>query len=294
MNVICQAEQRDLNQIKELWHLAFEEDKSYIDAYFLRRSQTSEVWVKKQDGKIVSMVTLIPMQLCDPAMKPSQAMMIYGFATHPDWQGQGVGSLFLQEVLEMLWKRSFDAVLLVPASESLFEYYRGRGFQDYFFHYCYTNQGNGSCLQKSCVTSLPQWTKTDVRQYQRIREALLQGRRHVCFREEEICFQQFLSQYSGADLYCFESMDQVGCASIERLPGESLLIKEFLYGPGEAWDSLTSLLSLFEYKKLEIRSLMSRLGDVEGVKRNFGMVAFSNSHKTNFVDNMFYLGLGFD
>lgn len=293
MTSIIRAMEKDLDQLKGLWLLAFKEEQSFIEAYFQKRFYEGEIWVKKHGEQIIAMVTLMPMHVCNPHSGSDRAMMIYGFATHPDWQGQGVGKLFLQEILEMLWERSIKAVLLVPASPSLFEYYRGQGFRDFFYHYVYT-YNQIPALACNGQASIFNWVKTDAGLYTRLRQSLLQGMTHVCFREEEVSFQKFLSQFSGADLYSFEDEDHVGCAAVECLPGEKLLIKEFLTGPGEESGSLFSLLNHFNFHQLEIRSPMSRLEGVLGKKAPFGMIVFREPMANRYNDQTSYLGLGFD
>ena len=65
-------------------------------------------------------------------------------------------------------------------------------------------------------------------EYNLKREKQLSGKFHVSYTAEDIDYQRKLSQQSGADIYGIEIEEVGGCAVIELLEQDKVLIKELL------------------------------------------------------------------
>lgn len=65
----------------------------------------------------------------DCSLEGRRAAYVYGIAAFRDHQGRGIGSKLIRGALEHLKGQGYEAVLLVPAGESLFGYYERLGFR---------------------------------------------------------------------------------------------------------------------------------------------------------------------
>lgn len=65
----------------------------------------------------------------DCSLEGRRAAYVYGIAAFRDRQGRGIGSKLIRGALEHLKGQGYEAVLLVPAGESLFGYYERLGFR---------------------------------------------------------------------------------------------------------------------------------------------------------------------
>ena len=65
----------------------------------------------------------------DCSLEGRKAAYIYGIAAFEDCRGRGIGSGLIRAALERLKAGGYEAVFLVPAGESLFDYYRRFGFR---------------------------------------------------------------------------------------------------------------------------------------------------------------------
>jgi GNAT superfamily N-acetyltransferase len=97
-----QAEREDLKELKELWKLCFGDDDRYIDFYYRNRDWVKETAVLVQDGRIASMLTMIPVDLLDKYGKVRRASMLFAIATHPDFRKRGYAEQLIEYSNEYL------------------------------------------------------------------------------------------------------------------------------------------------------------------------------------------------
>ncbi|HYE67115.1 MAG TPA: GNAT family N-acetyltransferase, partial [Anaerovoracaceae bacterium] len=80
------AKIEDLKGLTEVWKLTFGDEDSFIDLYFQSRDWLNETAVLLLDGRIVSMLTMIPVDMIGETGESCKASMLYAIATHPDFQ----------------------------------------------------------------------------------------------------------------------------------------------------------------------------------------------------------------
>lgn len=125
------ARKEDHAQLKALWMDVFGDGPKEVDTYFSLRHSDENMLVWAEAGRIGAMLTMLPLTLVhDQAAYP--ARYIYAVATAPQMRGRGIAGLLLEKAGEIIREEGGAAALLVPASQSLFDYYQKRAFHTAF------------------------------------------------------------------------------------------------------------------------------------------------------------------
>ena len=110
----------DFQQARELYNLAFGEDKPFDDLLFADFFEYCHTLF--EGDRLVSMLFLLPCELCfEDKILPVQ--YIYAAATQPDQRGKGHMGRLLDQI-----KRQESIFLLRPATDKLVDYYKRQGF----------------------------------------------------------------------------------------------------------------------------------------------------------------------
>lgn len=265
------AKKEDLLQLKEIWKLCFGDEDSFIDFYFENRDWLRETAVLVTDGRILSMLTMIPVALTAGDGEKTRASMLYAIATHPGFQKRGFAEQLIEYSNEYLLTKSVLATLLVPAGEDLFRFYEKRGYRVGFFV-------REALLSREEIEKLTgpaapcRIRPVGSERYNLIRRDQLKGRPYLDYREEEIAFEKRLTLMSGADLFAIEAGGSEGCAYVERISEEELIVKEFLIPDRYLAAALKQLAELLPGEKYTVRT-PSYVGEsLGGAVRPFGML----------------------
>ena len=116
------------NQTRILWDKCFsEEDKSFVDFYFEKRyTDQDNVYIEK-DGKVVSALQLISYPFSYYG-KTIGCAYLSGCGTDPEYRSQGLMNDVILKALNQAKNNGACFAALIPASESLFNYYEGTSF----------------------------------------------------------------------------------------------------------------------------------------------------------------------
>lgn len=295
MKEIRFAKKSDIPKLKEIWKICFGDDDDYIDFFFKNKYKEEETLLSLCDAEIAAMLTMIPTKIVMPDNSSLKASMIYAVATHPKYRGKGLSSKLMEYSNNYLLNNNVDASILVPATESLFKFYSRQGYMEGFYlrEVVLTDENikgferitNTQCL---IVSATPE-------EYNKRRENLLQGKLYVAYGDEEIAYQKALSKYSGADIYAIDIEDIRGCAIVERINSEKVIIKELLIPEKFLKDGIIQITKLLPAKEYILR-LPSYLGeDFGGVIRAFGMIHLHRRIDEKVVTNTSgYMGLAYD
>ncbi len=122
--IIRKARESDIPKLREIWAECFPQDVEYAKFFFERIFKLPCAVVCEIAGECVGMIHVFPRELSTPKGKLS-GKYIYGVGTLKKFRGRGIaGRLLASE------EHSCDALLLIPQSESLFEFYRKYGFSE--------------------------------------------------------------------------------------------------------------------------------------------------------------------
>ncbi len=116
------------NQTRILWDKCFsEEDKRFVDFYFEKRyTDQDNVYIEK-DGKVVSALQLISYPFSYYG-KTIGCAYLSGCGTDPEYRSQGLMNDVIVKALNQAKNNGACFAALIPASESLFNYYEGTNF----------------------------------------------------------------------------------------------------------------------------------------------------------------------
>lgn len=107
-----------------LWKECFGDDDEFIHRYLDYAFSNNLFYFSENNKKLVSFLSLIPVKLFSDN-RELKGYYLYGVATSPEFRGEGAGKRLLEKTLNSL---SFDFIVTIPASDSLFKYYRNQGF----------------------------------------------------------------------------------------------------------------------------------------------------------------------
>ena len=116
------------NQTRTLWDKCFsEEDKRFVDFYFEKRYNEQDNIHIEKDGKVVSAMQLISYPFSYYG-KTIGCSYLSGCCTDPDYRSQGLMNDLIIKALTQAKNNGACFAALIPATESLFNYYEGTNF----------------------------------------------------------------------------------------------------------------------------------------------------------------------
>ena len=117
-------------QLRQLWQACFHDSDDYLDIFFNNVYDPSFAHDVCRDGEVVSALYMLPylLRLDAGCVLPMQYMC--GVSTAEAYRGQGLASDLIRQVLQ---KETAPLVCLMPAEDSLFDYYSQFGFSPAFF-----------------------------------------------------------------------------------------------------------------------------------------------------------------
>lgn len=286
------AKKEDLEGLKEIWKRSFGDEDRLIDQYFQSRDWISQTAVLLQDGKSVSMLTMIPVDLIGEYGEKCPAAMIYAVATHPDYQKRGFADQLIEFSNQTLLSEHVPVTVLVPATESLFHFYEKRGYRNGFF--LREAVLIDAEIEKQAGPKPPPCRVTPIEpsEYNRLRREQLIGQPYLDYREEEIFFQRMLARMNGADLFAIEIEGAEGCACAERVSKEEVILKELLIPDRYLAASLLRLSELLPAEKYTVRTPLHSGQILGGTVRPFGMLRVNEADLSASLKS--YLGIAFD
>lgn len=114
---------KDLSALRHLWQEAFDEPEDFTDLFFSVGFSPDRYHCIWDNGVPVSALYWFDCQLGSQKLA-----YIYGVATLKTHQGKGLAGKLLQETHNILQAQGYAGTILVPADQSLFDFYRKFGY----------------------------------------------------------------------------------------------------------------------------------------------------------------------
>lgn len=115
-------EQREM---REMWHEIFGDEIAEIDSFLIRHDDAMP-FIHKENGEVVSMFFVVPLQMWGKCVA-----YIYAVATKPEYRGRGIASKLLNEAMQQLCiGGKFDIAALIPSSAESKRLYERLGFEE--------------------------------------------------------------------------------------------------------------------------------------------------------------------
>lgn len=146
-----------VNQLSILWQSIFDEDEAVINIYFQNVYGICENPIIENNGEILSSAFLVPCEI-----GKHKGFYVYCALTHKQHRGQGLMAQILAKADKIREKSGFDFLLLVPAEESLFNYYAKFGFVPFGYGFSADFPENYSEIQAK-YSSVRKYSETEVK-----------------------------------------------------------------------------------------------------------------------------------
>lgn len=130
--MVTLANKNNIEQAKKLWEISFGDSKEYVDFVFSNHFTHENVLVYLEDSKVIGIVCFEPFTLKSKTQS-IPVVYLFAFAVHPDYRSKGIGGKLLKGFHKHMEANGYAATILTPATESLFNYYRSHGYEDYFY-----------------------------------------------------------------------------------------------------------------------------------------------------------------
>ncbi len=202
-----------MTELKKLWHEVFGDAPCVIDTYFNIFYSPDLTATEYVDGELAAAAYVMPAgELVNGSLREKCAH-IYAVAVYPKFRGRGLGITVTNRAVELAEKAGYTAVILHPASESLFGYYE----KHCGFYTCF------SSAAKTGTASATPLKEADIETYISCRKSYLKDIPHV---ELSRGILDFFTK-CGGKLYTSET----GCAAVENIDG-TLYFREALGDAG--------------------------------------------------------------
>lgn len=275
------AHSADVPALKALWALCFGDEASYIDRFFEDLFLPEHMVVCDNGAAPVSMVAFLPCTLRTPA-GDFPCTYLYAMATHPQYQGRGLGQQLLRFAYDYAReRRGWVGLTLVPADEGLFQFYAKTAYQTAFSYQSVSWTGQTPARPVAVSPISPE-------EYRRLRELLLAGRVHL---DHSLPFLAHLDREvrrTGGGLFRLVLPGgEPGCAVAERGEDGLWQVKELLAPKALNQEALAALARHLGTGKLTARTPVEDPAQA----RPFGMARWPEP-QPDF--SQAYLGLALD
>ena len=110
-----------------LWQQVFGDGESFSGPVFDSFAGPGNVYLSEEAGQLQAILSAVPVTLSG-----HKGFYLYGLATDPACRGKGLMTGLMEWAEAQLAAAGAEFCCLVPASASLFEFYRARGYQKAF------------------------------------------------------------------------------------------------------------------------------------------------------------------
>ncbi len=256
------ANERKPQEIINLWQQCFHDDTAYIQMYLDNRFETENMLVIYEDGCLVSMASLLPVQVTINGTKEN-ARYVYAVATLPAYRKKGYASDLLRHALE----KYGEPLILQPADRELQEYYEKHGFVDAFGEspcWIYAGKCTGTPVipsgsennlraaeaeeETSQIEELGGWSVTDAdaKVYKALRDEAFEKEGYVEWNEQAVAYAIKENQFcEGRTLLLARTVHDTGvqrAVLMYRIEGDSLHVIETTLHDNELHEVLPELL----------------------------------------------------
>ena len=114
------ARREDADILKSMWQRIFEDDEDTLDFFFDNVFIPENTLVWRDQNRPEAMLYMI--------WNKEDGVYLYALATEEKYRGLGIMSELIKKALDILTKKGAEYVFLIPASDSLFSYYKKYGF----------------------------------------------------------------------------------------------------------------------------------------------------------------------
>lgn len=127
---IRKAAKEDIPQLKNIWKTCFDDTPLAIDIFFRQSFTFTDCYVYNNNNIPVAMLFIIPSNIIYKNINNSCGYF-YACATLPQYRSNGIMQELINNAITACSEK-YKYFSLVPANETLFNYYKKLGFNEYF------------------------------------------------------------------------------------------------------------------------------------------------------------------
>ena len=111
-------------ECRRLWKEVFGDSDEFIASFINHFYNEENMLCIEQDGKMLSMLHIIPFEL-----NGSKVAYIYAVATDADARGKGYAGKLIRQSIEKAQSKGYKAIFTLPADDMLRDFYSKFGFK---------------------------------------------------------------------------------------------------------------------------------------------------------------------
>lgn len=222
----------DAGRLKQIWRECFGDPEPYIEFFFQNAFEPQKTVIFEADGQACSMFFLLDSTVWISGAE-HQAAYLYAAATLPEYRSRGFMGRMIRFSGELCRAKGKDYIVLVPAGESLFDYYSRFGFQTYFYDTTEVWRPSSNAWRAG-QRPLPQADSLTIEQ---IRRAAVRKSGGLMWNGIQLDYVLREHQFTGGEIFCtgfgyalyHRSSDSCAVDEMIALPGaEERLKRDFL------------------------------------------------------------------
>jgi len=128
---------KDESELRSVWKDVFHDSDADIDLFFRNTYSKDSALIYRDGGTIGSMI-FFPEYDFKHGNQWSKLGYICGAATLPEYRNKGIMGQLMDRSFEIMKTRGYEYAALIPASDSLYNYYERFGFRDFFYRKKYS------------------------------------------------------------------------------------------------------------------------------------------------------------
>ena len=292
--VIRSAKADDMMELQKIWKTVFEDTDEIIDKFFDIYYAPQNVYVAESDSIIAASGYIIPVGNLFYRNQILSCAMIYSMGTLPEYRGEGLGTAVVRSLISTGFASGYNAIVLCPSTDQLFEYYSDRTELCEWF---YVNEERYERLP-TIATNLRLESIND-EEYSILREKILSGIPHIGFDLPALSFQSCLcKQFGGGFFRIAHPKASTSCILVERQQNGDVWIKELLTAEEDKALVLSAIGTMFPADGYLVRTPVLSTQSASHMRR-FGMLAIDKNQQNTEFDSAFgypapLYGLAFD
>lgn len=267
--MIGRAEGAMLPRLRQIWQTCFDDTPEGTEFVFSHLLHPDQMLVyTDKDHRPVAMINWKLL----PFTTPSSRMMgayIFGVATLPQFRGKGISRQMMSHLHGLLKAEGATLSCLVPANQSLFDFYAGQGFEP-FFSYKLAQVAAQEIHTDSREGTL---TPTSLEILEPLRNQAFAGR--SLFGAWDAGYLQFAEQdnrFYGGETLEFSCRGRSGYAVCQMREEDTLLVREVVVDREDVSSLLAALHKRFAAKRYQLRLPVDFPGELPGNDTPFAMI----------------------
>ena len=263
------SKQSHKDKIKELWNIAFGDEDEYVELFLNNRATVENTLILTDDvngeEKIVSVLFLLD---CETRIdeKLYKTAYLYAACTHPDYRNRGLMGSLLKAAQKQCEERNYDFISLVPATDSLFDYYSRFNYIDSFKERVFNLKRSDAEALASNLCETCDFTEDNML---KIRASMLENNDALIWDKASLKYALDENRIGENESLAVEKNGECIGYAFFYMEDDSLIVRECAFYDDGFYRLLRALLDFADFKRINIKTpVFLNLGAKSKVKFN--------------------------